>query len=68
MQREIADVMDKMYEALSKESMTFAQVFDLFAGYSYRAILLAWGELRSKGVLARDDAGRYFCRSNPVPL
>jgi hypothetical protein len=60
---EVLLVLEKVRMELKRKRMTFAEVLDLFPENNYRAVLLAWGQLREQGDLKREPGGKYFCEA-----
>jgi len=58
---EVLLIIERVEKELRKKRMTFAEVLDLFPENNYRAVLLAWGQLREQGHLKREPDGKYFC-------
>ena len=46
----------------------FGELVEAHMATPWREFLLAWGELRARDVLGRDDAGRYLIRAATPPL
>ena len=63
MREEVLLIAERAKAELKKKRMTFAEVLDLFPESEYRAVLLAWGQLREQGDLKREVNGKYFCDS-----
>ena len=53
----------KIYSDLKAKPQQFAEVADAHRDAPWREFLRAWGELREKNVLQRDDDGRYLISS-----
>jgi len=53
---------DRMQALLDARALTFYELLRELDDVEYRAILQAWGALRERGVLGRDDHGRYVIR------
>ena len=49
-------------ETLLDAPTYFHQVIEALSDQSYRNMLAAWGELRSRRELDRDELGRYWTR------
>ncbi len=45
---------------LTEEPLQFAELADRHRSVAWRDFLTAWGEMREKDVLKRDDIGRYY--------
>ena len=54
---------DRMAALLAARPRTFYELLRELPDVEYRAILRAWGALRERRALARDDRGRYFLRA-----
>jgi len=54
---------ERMAALLAERPRTFYELLRELDDAEYRAILQAWGALRERGVLARDDHGRYLLRT-----
>lgn len=53
---------DRMAGLLAERPRTFYELLRDLDDVEYRAILQAWGALRERRALARDDHGRYLVR------
>ena len=53
---------DRMAAALAARPLTFYELLRELPEVEYRAILQAWGALRERRALARDEHGRYLIR------
>lgn len=51
---------DKIYRELEAKPQQFSEIADAHRDAAWREFLRAWGELREKNVLQRDDDGRYL--------
>jgi hypothetical protein len=49
-------------EALLAQPTYFYQVIEALSDQTYRATLVAWGELRENHELDRDELGRYWLK------
>jgi hypothetical protein len=58
-----AVVADRMQALLGACPRTFYELLRELDDVEYRAILQAWGALRERGVLGRDEHGRYLIRA-----
>ena len=47
-------------EALMHKHLLFSAIIDSLAEFTYRDILLSWGELREEGLLKIDPEGLYY--------
>ena len=45
---------------LTEEPLQFAELADRHRSVAWRDFLHAWGEIREKDILKRDDIGRYY--------
>ena len=45
---------------LTEEPLQFAELADRHRSVAWRDFLHAWGEVREKDILKRDDIGRYY--------
>ncbi len=50
-------------EAMLKQPVFFAQIMEGLEDCAYRSILLAWGEVRRRNELQRDQQGRYWVKA-----
>ena len=57
-------VADRMAALLAARPRTFYELLRELPDVEYRTILGAWGALRERRALARDDHGRYLLRSS----
>ena len=55
-------VADRMAALLAARPLTFYELLRELPDVEYRAILQAWGALRERRALARDEHGRYLIR------
>ena len=53
---------DRMQALLAARPLTFYELLRELPDVEYRAILQAWGALRERRALARDEHGRYLAR------
>ena len=51
---------DRIAALLAARPLTFYELLRELPDVEYRAILQAWGALRERHALARDDHGRYL--------
>jgi hypothetical protein len=51
-------------QGMLREPVYFRDVLAAMHGQSYRAILLAWSDIRSSIALERDELGRYWIEKN----
>jgi hypothetical protein len=58
-----AALADRMAGLLTERPRTFYELLRELDDVEYRALLQAWGALRERRALARDDHGRYFTRA-----
>ena len=56
-------VADRMAALLRAQPRTFYELLRELDDVEYRMILQAWGELRERRALGRDDHGRYLIRA-----
>ncbi len=56
---EAAPVAERMVRLLGEQPRTFYELLRELPGVEYRTILIAWGALRERRALGRDDHGRY---------
>jgi hypothetical protein len=47
-------------EQCLREPIYFRDILDATRDQKYRAVLLAWSDIRSRHVLERDEYGRYW--------
>jgi hypothetical protein len=57
-----AALADRMAGLLAERPRTFYELLRELDDVEYRTILQAWGALRERRALARDDHGRYLVR------
>jgi len=57
---EVARLADAMLGMLRAEPRHFIDLVRAFPESPYRALLLAWGRVRERVRLARDEEGRYL--------
>jgi hypothetical protein len=57
---EVARLADAMLRMLAAEPRFFIDLVRAFPEVPYRAVLLAWGRVRERVRLARDEEGRYL--------
>ena len=57
---DVAQVADAMVAALRTRPLFFMDLVRAHRDVPYRTLLLAWGAVRDREKLARDDEGRYF--------
>ena len=57
----------KIESALEAQPQQFSELVDAHRDTAWREFLHAWGELREKNVLKRDDDGRYLIAGNQEP-
>ena len=50
---------EKILGSLSPQPLYFAEILDALSEEGYREIVQAFGSLNNRGLLARDDAGRW---------
>jgi hypothetical protein len=51
----------KTIEDALRKPVYFRDIVDATKEHRYRAVLLAWSDVRSRLTLERDDYGRYWC-------
>ena len=51
---------DTIEATLVREPLQFAELVDRHRAVAWRDFLHAWGEVREKDILKRDDIGRYY--------
>ena len=56
-------VADRMVALLTARPRTFYELLRELEDVEYRTILQAWGALRERRALGRDDHGRYLIRA-----
>ena len=56
-------VADRMTALLEARARTFYEVVQALPDVEYRTILQAWGPLRERRALGRDEEGRYMIRT-----
>ena len=54
----------KIHSELEAKPQQFSEIADAHRDTAWREFLHAWGEVREKNVLKRDDDGRYLIASN----
>lgn len=58
-----APVAERMTRLLAERPRTFYELLRELPDVEYRTILVAWGSLRERRALGRDDDGRYVYRA-----
>jgi hypothetical protein len=53
----------KIQSELEAKPQQFSEIADAHRDTAWRELLHAWGELREKNILKRDDDGRYLIGS-----
>ncbi len=53
-------VVERILKVLGEGPKDFYAILKSLADVEYRTILIAWGTVRDKNVLRRDDHGNYF--------
>ncbi|MGH7388953.1 MAG: hypothetical protein ACREM3_05780 [Candidatus Rokuibacteriota bacterium] len=59
-----APVAERMARLLAEGPRTFYELLRELPDVEYRTILIAWGALRERRALGRDDHGRYVIRAS----
>jgi hypothetical protein len=62
-----ADVADRIVGLLGERPRTFYEITRALDEVEYRVFLRAWGAVRERGVLGRDEDGRYLLRPGARP-
>lgn len=57
---DVARLADAIVAALGERPLFFMDLVRAHRHLPYRTLLLAWGAVRDREKLARDDEGRYF--------
>lgn len=57
-----SETADRILALVKDQPMSFYAILRALKDVDYRVILQAWGILREKDLLARDDEGRYLPR------
>ncbi len=57
-----SEIAERILTLLKNEPMSFYAILQALEDVDYRVILQAWGILREKDLLARDEEGRYLFR------
>lgn len=57
---EVAQLAEAITALLRQRPVMFADLLRVFPDAPYRTILLAWGQVRDRHRLARDDEGNYL--------
>jgi hypothetical protein len=52
----------KTIEDALRKPVFFRDIVDATKGYRYRAVLLAWSDVRSRLTLERDEHGRFWVK------
>ena len=60
-----AAVAERMARLLAERPRTFYELLRELPDVDYRTILIAWGSLRERRALGRDDHGRYKSSETP---
>jgi hypothetical protein len=55
-----SEVVERILKLLGQGPKNFYAILQSLADVEYRTILIAWGAVREKNVLGRDDHGNYF--------
>ncbi len=55
-----ADAVERIVKQLEEGPKTFYAILKSLADVEYRTILIAWGTVREKNLLRRDDHGNYL--------
>ncbi|MGQ0750627.1 MAG: hypothetical protein ACT4PS_08840 [Betaproteobacteria bacterium] len=58
---------EKIRHELESKPQQFSEVVDAHRHVNWREFLRAWGELRERDILKRDDDGRYLIGSGGEP-
>jgi DNA-binding transcriptional ArsR family regulator len=57
-----SEIAERILALVKEEPKSFYAILRALEDVDYRVILQAWGILREKDLLARDDEGRYLPR------
>ena len=57
---------DTIEATLVEQPLQFAELVDRHRAVAWRDFLHAWGEVREKDILKRDDIGRYYIPGGPA--
>ena len=57
-----SEITEMIITLLKEEPMSFYAILQALEDVDYRVILQAWGILREKDLLSRDEEGRYLLR------
>jgi hypothetical protein len=57
---DMSDLARTLIEEIRARPQQFSELVEAHPDVPWRTFLRAWGELRSAGVLSRDDYGRYL--------
>lgn len=57
-----SEIAERTLALLKSRPMSFYEILRALEDVEYRVILQAWGILREKDLLARDEEGRYLPR------
>jgi DNA-binding transcriptional ArsR family regulator len=55
-----SEIAERIITLLKEEPMSFYAILQSLKDVDYRVILQAWGILREKDLLSRDEEGRYL--------
>lgn len=55
-----AEVVERILKLLGQGPKNFYAILQSLADVEYRTILIAWGSVREKNLLRRDDHGNYL--------
>ena len=55
-----AEVVERILKLLGQGPKNFYAILQSLADVEYRTILIAWGSVREKNLLRRDDHGHYL--------
>ena len=61
------ELAQRIVQRLAMGALGFSDLLREFADAEYRDILLAWGEIRDRVPLARDEQGRYLLPAKGEP-
>ena len=56
----MSELADTIEATLTEEPLQFGELADRHRAVAWRDFLHAWGEVREKDILKRDDIGRYY--------
>ena len=65
-QRRVEELAERIVERLGERPASFYDLLKQFADAEYRDLLRAWGQVRERITLERDEDGRYLLPGSPA--